>query len=193
MLQLLCMLWRLPAWAVPHDPNLSLLASLPTGETDKTLLAAVRDSVVQVGGEMSSYEQLVCIRSLPATSCSSRPCHLMLHLFMLHPFKCSALLRLHRKSPPGTHKKPALIPGPTHPSNRELHLQGFQWGAREGPLCDEPMRNVKFKLLDATIAPEPIARGGGQVRPCRALCRAAHAVRSAVLLGAAFPIARCDE
>lgn len=30
--------------------------------------------------------------------------------------------------------------------------QGFQWGAREGPLCDEPMRNCKFKILDATIA-----------------------------------------
>ncbi|KAF5831091.1 hypothetical protein DUNSADRAFT_13622 [Dunaliella salina] len=27
-------------------------------------------------------------------------------------------------------------------------LQGFQWGAREGPLCDEPMRNVKFKVGD---------------------------------------------
>jgi hypothetical protein len=42
--------------------------------------------------------------------------------------------------------------------------QGFQWGTREGPLCDEPIRNVKFKILDATIAPEPLARGGGQAR-----------------------------
>eukprot|EP00887_Chlorella_sp_A99_P003294 scaffold9.g3294.t1 len=42
---------------------------------------------------------------------------------------------------------------------------GFQWGAREGPLCDEPMRNVKFKLMDATVAPEPLHRGGGQVIP----------------------------
>uniref|UniRef100_A0A453SFS3 Uncharacterized protein n=1 Tax=Aegilops tauschii subsp. strangulata TaxID=200361 RepID=A0A453SFS3_AEGTS len=30
------------------------------------------------------------------------------------------------------------------------------WGAREGPLCDEPIRNVKFKILNANIAPEPI-------------------------------------
>jgi hypothetical protein len=30
-------------------------------------------------------------------------------------------------------------------------------------LCDEPLRGVKFKLLDASIAPEPIHRGGGQV------------------------------
>ena len=41
----------------------------------------------------------------------------------------------------------------------------FQWGAREGPLCDEPMRNVKFKILDAAIAAEPLHRGGGQIIP----------------------------
>ncbi|XXG72556.1 hypothetical protein AAC387_Pa07g1624 [Persea americana] len=44
-------------------------------------------------------------------------------------------------------------------------VQGFQWGAREGPLCDEPIRNVKFKILDATIAGEPLHRGGGQIIP----------------------------
>ena len=42
--------------------------------------------------------------------------------------------------------------------------QGFQWGTREGPLCDEPIRNVKFKITDALIADEPLQRGGGQVR-----------------------------
>ena len=50
-------------------------------------------------------------------------------------------------------------------SIREFILQGFGWACREGPLCDEPMRNVKFKVLDATIAPEPIHRGGGQIIP----------------------------
>ncbi len=44
-------------------------------------------------------------------------------------------------------------------------IQGFQWGSREGPLCDEPMRNVKFKLLNATIAEEAINRSGGQIIP----------------------------
>jgi len=44
-------------------------------------------------------------------------------------------------------------------------VQGFQWGTREGPLCDEPIRNVKFKILDAVVAPEPINRGGGQIIP----------------------------
>lgn len=45
------------------------------------------------------------------------------------------------------------------------NLTRFQWGAREGPLCDEPIRNVKFKILDATIAQEPLHRGGGQIIP----------------------------
>ncbi|CAA0404734.1 unnamed protein product [Arabidopsis thaliana] len=44
-------------------------------------------------------------------------------------------------------------------------VQGFQWGAREGPLCDEPIRNVKFKIVDARIAPEPLHRGSGQMIP----------------------------
>eukprot|EP00045_Choanoeca_perplexa_P006490 m.55495 g.55495 ORF g.55495 m.55495 type:complete len:989 (-) comp13654_c0_seq1:58-3024(-) len=44
-------------------------------------------------------------------------------------------------------------------------VQGFQWATREGPLCDEPMRNCKFKLLDASIANTPIQRGGGQIIP----------------------------
>ncbi|GKV34942.1 hypothetical protein SLEP1_g43272 [Rubroshorea leprosula] len=44
-------------------------------------------------------------------------------------------------------------------------VQGFQWGAREGPLCDEPIRNVKFKIVDARIAPEPLNRGSGQIIP----------------------------
>jgi 116 kDa U5 small nuclear ribonucleoprotein component len=48
---------------------------------------------------------------------------------------------------------------------RESIKQGFQWATREGPLCDEPIRNVKFKLLEATIADQAIYRGGGQIIP----------------------------
>lgn len=44
-------------------------------------------------------------------------------------------------------------------------VQGFQSGCREGPLCQEPIRNVKFKILDAVVAKEPIHRNGGQVIP----------------------------
>nr|XP_046910123.1 116 kDa U5 small nuclear ribonucleoprotein component-like [Dermatophagoides farinae] len=48
---------------------------------------------------------------------------------------------------------------------RDSIVQGFQWASREGPLCEEPIRNVKFKILDAIISPEPAARGGGQIIP----------------------------
>jgi len=44
-------------------------------------------------------------------------------------------------------------------------VQGFQWGTREGPLCDEPIRNVKFKILDAVISNDQVQRGGGQIIP----------------------------
>lgn len=50
-------------------------------------------------------------------------------------------------------------------SVKDSIVQGFQWGTREGPLCEEPIRNVKFKILDAVIANEPIHRGGGQIIP----------------------------
>jgi len=32
-------------------------------------------------------------------------------------------------------------------------------------LCDEPIRGVKFKILDATVAADAIQRGGGQIIP----------------------------
>jgi len=50
-------------------------------------------------------------------------------------------------------------------SVRDSIVQGFQWGTREGPLCDEPMRNVKFKILGAEISDEPIHRSRGQIIP----------------------------
>ncbi|KAI1730966.1 elongation factor tu GTP binding domain-containing protein [Ditylenchus destructor] len=53
---------------------------------------------------------------------------------------------------------------------RESLIQGFQWATREGPLCEEPIRNVKFKMLDATISKEPLYRGGGQIIPTSRRC-----------------------
>uniref|UniRef100_A0A2K5HV60 116 kDa U5 small nuclear ribonucleoprotein component n=1 Tax=Colobus angolensis palliatus TaxID=336983 RepID=A0A2K5HV60_COLAP len=50
-------------------------------------------------------------------------------------------------------------------SVKDSIVQGFQWGTREGPLCDELIRNVKFKILDAVVAQEPLHRGGGQIIP----------------------------
>lgn len=44
-------------------------------------------------------------------------------------------------------------------------VQAFQWATREGPLCEEPMRSVKFQLIEASVSKEPIHRGGGQIIP----------------------------
>lgn len=44
-------------------------------------------------------------------------------------------------------------------------VQAFQWTTREGPLCEEPIRGVKFKLIHAEIAEEAMHRGGGQIIP----------------------------
>ncbi|KAI9802181.1 MAG: hypothetical protein M1825_002901 [Sarcosagium campestre] len=48
---------------------------------------------------------------------------------------------------------------------RDTIRQGFSWGTREGPLCEEPIRNAKFKIMDVSLAPEAIFRGGGQIIP----------------------------
>ena len=48
---------------------------------------------------------------------------------------------------------------------QESIKQGFSWGTREGPLCEEPIRNTKFRLTNVALAPEAIYRGGGQIIP----------------------------
>ena len=50
-------------------------------------------------------------------------------------------------------------------SVQESVKQGFSWGTREGPLCEEPIRNTKFRVTGAELATEPIFRGGGQIIP----------------------------
>jgi U5 small nuclear ribonucleoprotein component len=44
-------------------------------------------------------------------------------------------------------------------------VQGFQWATREGPLCEEPVRATKIKILHTVLADKPIHRGGGQIIP----------------------------
>ncbi|CAO1619328.1 unnamed protein product [Parajaminaea phylloscopi] len=53
---------------------------------------------------------------------------------------------------------------------REAIKQGFQWATREGPLCDEPIRNVKFRILDAELGAEPVHRNAGQIIPTTRRC-----------------------
>ncbi|KAH8596588.1 U5 small nuclear ribonucleoprotein component [Bisporella sp. PMI_857] len=69
---------------------------------------------------------------------------------------------------------PNILQNDTLPSEVDKQLlnsvkdtirQGFSWATREGPLCEEPIRNSKFKIMDVALAPEAIFRGGGQIIP----------------------------
>jgi U5 small nuclear ribonucleoprotein component len=60
---------------------------------------------------------------------------------------------------PGETDKRALL------ELKDSFVQGFQWSCREGPLCEEPVRGVKYKILDAQIASEPMMRIPGQIIP----------------------------
>ncbi|EER18718.1 Snu114p GTpase, U5 snRNP-specific protein, 116 kDa, putative [Perkinsus marinus ATCC 50983] len=49
---------------------------------------------------------------------------------------------------------------------RDSVVSGFQWATREGPLCEDNVRNVKFKLLDVvTTNAGGIGLGSGQIIP----------------------------
>lgn len=44
-------------------------------------------------------------------------------------------------------------------------VSGFQWATREGPVAEEPLRSVRFNILDVTLHADAIHRGGGQLIP----------------------------
>jgi len=44
-------------------------------------------------------------------------------------------------------------------------VAGFQWATKEGVLCDENMRGVRFNIHDVTLHADAIHRGGGQIIP----------------------------
>lgn len=60
---------------------------------------------------------------------------------------------------------PSEVDTKTLRSVRDTIRQGFSWATREGPLCEEPIRNTKFRITNVELAPEPIFRGGGQIIP----------------------------
>jgi elongation factor 2 len=49
-------------------------------------------------------------------------------------------------------------------------ISGFHWACRTGPLCEQPMRDVKVNLIDARIQEEPTLREPKQIM--RAVSRA---------------------
>merc|ERR1712198_238317 len=44
-------------------------------------------------------------------------------------------------------------------------VAGFQWSTKEGVMCDENMRGVRFNIHDVTLHTDAIHRGGGQIIP----------------------------
>lgn len=51
----------------------------------------------------------------------------------------------------------------------------FQWTTKEGPLCEENMRGIRFNIMDVTLHTDSIHRGAGQIMPpTRRCCFAAE-------------------
>lgn len=48
---------------------------------------------------------------------------------------------------------------------KDSFVSGFQWASREGPIAEEPMRSIRFNIMDVTLHADAIHRGGGQILP----------------------------
>merc|ERR1711904_611943 len=53
---------------------------------------------------------------------------------------------------------------------KEHVVSGFQWATKEGPLCEEPMRGIRFNIKDVTLHTDAIHRGAGQIMPASRRC-----------------------
>merc|ERR1719211_934280 len=62
-------------------------------------------------------------------------------------------------------------------------VAGFQWATKEGVLCDENMRGIRFNIYDVTLHTDAIHRGGGQIIPTarRALYACQLTARAALM------------
>jgi len=49
-------------------------------------------------------------------------------------------------------------------------VSAFQWAMKEGPMCDEEVRGVRFNIMDVTLHADAIHRGGGQIMPAARRC-----------------------
>lgn len=85
---------------------------------------------------------------------------------------------------------PSDVDQKTLRSVRDTIRQGFSWATREGPLCEEPIRNTKFKITDVQLAEQAIFRGGGQIIPtARRACYSSFLMASPRLME---PIYSCS-
>jgi len=44
-------------------------------------------------------------------------------------------------------------------------IAAFQWATKEGVLCEENMRGIRFNLVDVQLHADAVHRGGGQIIP----------------------------
>ena len=44
-------------------------------------------------------------------------------------------------------------------------VSGFQWASKDGPIAEEPLRSVRFNIMDVVLHTDAIHRGGGQIMP----------------------------
>jgi len=66
---------------------------------------------------------------------------------------------------------------------KDSFVAAFQWATKEGVLCDENMRGIRFNVLDVTLHTDAIHRGGGQIVPtARRVLYAAELTASPILL-----------
>jgi len=73
---------------------------------------------------------------------------------------------------------------------KESMVSSFQWASKQGALCDENMRGMRFNVIDCELHTDAIHRGGGQIMPtARRLYYALELLSSPTLLE---PIFNCE-
>lgn len=73
---------------------------------------------------------------------------------------------------------------------KESMVSSFQWASKQGVLCEENMRGMRFNVIDCELHTDAIHRGGGQIIPtARRLYYALELLSAPTLLE---PIFSCD-
>ncbi|KAG7840120.1 hypothetical protein KL942_002919 [Ogataea angusta] len=72
---------------------------------------------------------------------------------------------------------------------KESIIQGFKWSTREGPLCDEPVRNIKFRIIGAHLSINFLESNGAQIiQMSRKACYTALMIATPRLLEPVYEI-----
>jgi len=73
--------------------------------------------------------------------------------------------------------------------SRDMIISGFHLACQAGPLCKEPLRSVKVKLMDAQLHEDPVHRGPAQIMPAiRRVVSGAFLIAKPVLLEPVYKI-----